>query len=150
MTDALDPRVHTAIEHACTQLMIEYARSIDFRDYDNIENLFTVDAVLVIGQRLSGRDAIVAAIKQRPGELRSRHVISNPFVDVIDARNARGICYLTLYRHYGAESLAHGPVGLNRPAAVGHFEDTFVRTPAGWRISDRVLHLAFHDPEQLS
>lgn len=149
MTDALDPRVHSAIEHECTALMIEYARSIDFRDYDNIENLFTEDAVLIIGQRLSGRDEIVHAIKQRPGELRSRHVITNPFVDVIDARNARGICYLTLYRHHGPESLAQGPIDVRGPAAVGHFEDTFVRTATGWRISYRVLHLAFSDPEQL-
>ncbi len=149
MADSLDPRVRVAIEQACTQLTIEYARSIDFRDYDNIVNLFTEDAVLVIGQRLEGRDEIVTAIKQRPGELRSRHVISNGFVDVTSERSARGICYLTLYRHEGSESLQRGPVDLKGPAAIGHYEDAFVRTPEGWRIKHRVLHLAFRDPAQL-
>jgi ketosteroid isomerase-like protein len=150
MAEALDPRIRAAIEHACTQLAMEYARSIDFRDYDNIGNLFTEDAVLFIGQRLEGRDAIASAIKQRPGELRSRHVITNVFVDVVDERHARGICYLTLYRHQGPESLQRGPVDLRGPAAVGHYEDSYVRTTKGWRIANRVLHLAFRDPAQLS
>jgi len=149
MADVMDPRIRAAIERACADLTIEYARSIDFRDYDNIVNLFTEDATLTIGQRLEGRAAIVAAMMQRPGELRSRHVISNVFVDVVDDKRARGICYLTLYRHVGPESLERGPAPLHGPAAVGHYEDSFVKTEAGWRIKHRTLHLAFRDPAQL-
>jgi ketosteroid isomerase-like protein len=148
MPDVLDPRVRLAIERACSDLVMEYARSVDFRDYDNIVNVFTEDATLVIGQRLEGHRAILDAMMQRPGELRSRHVITNVFVDVQDDRNARGICYLTLYRHLGKESLERGAVPLHGPAAVGHYEDTFARTAEGWRISHRVLHLAFRDAEQ--
>lgn len=150
MPDVLDPRIRFAIESACTGLMMEYARSVDFRDYDNIVNVFTEDATLVIGQKLTGRRAILEAMMQRPGDLRSRHVISNAFVDVLDERNARGICYLTLYRHQGPDALERGPVPLAGVAAVGHYEDTFVRTSAGWRIHYRVLHLAFRDSAQFS
>lgn len=106
--------------------------------------------MLFIGQKLEGRDAIEAAIKQRPDELRSRHVITNVFINVVNERTARGICYLTLYRHQGPESLQRGPVQLKGPAAVGHYEDSFVRTDKGWRIRNRTLHLAFRDGAQLS
>lgn len=148
MPDVLDPRVRFAIERACSDLVMEYARSVDFRDYDNIVNIFTEDATLVIGQKLEGRGAILDAMMQRPGELRSRHVMTNVFVDVQDERHARGICYLTLYRHQGKESLERGAVSLHGPAAVGHYEDTYERTAEGWRIRHRVLHLAFRDAEQ--
>jgi len=145
MPDVLDPRIRFAIERACTDLVMEYARCVDFRDYDNIVDVFTEDGTLVIGAKLAGRSAILEAMMQRPGNLRSRHVITNVFVDVQDERNARGICYLTLYRHVGPESLERGPVPFAGPAAIGHYEDTFVRTPEGWRIRYRVLHLAFRD-----
>jgi ketosteroid isomerase-like protein len=148
MPDVLDPRIRFAIERACADLQNEYARSVDFRDYDNIVDVFTDDATLVIGQKLEGRQAILDAMMQRPGELRSRHVITNAFIDVLDERNARGICYLTLYRYQGQESLERGAAPLRGAAAVGHYEDTFVRTPQGWRIRHRVLHLAFRDSAQ--
>jgi len=150
MADAMDPRVRAAIERICADLTIEYARSIDFRDYDNVAKLFTENATLTIGQRLEGRAAIAAAMMQRPGELRSRHVITNIFVDVVDDKHARGICYLTLYRHVGPESLERGPVPLRGPAAIGHYEDAFVKTPAGWKFERRTLHLAFRDSAQLT
>lgn len=148
MRDTLEPSHRSAIERACTALTIEYARCVDFRDYDNIVNVFTEDATLVVGTPLEGRSVILDAMMQRPGDLRSRHVISNGFVDIIDDGHARGICYLTLYRHRGPESLQPGPAAQRPPAAVGHYEDTFVQTTHGWRIGHRVLHLAFRDPEQ--
>jgi hypothetical protein len=34
-----------------------------------------------------------------------------------------------------------------QPAAVGHYEDRFLRTAEGWRFARRKLHLAFRNPE---
>lgn len=141
----MHPNDTAAIERACTALSHAYARAVDFRDQDALVELFTPDAILTVGESLEGRDAIRAWIRARPDEVRSRHVISNAFVDVIDADSARGIAYLTLYRHEGPESLRHGPVPLSGPAAVGHYEDRFVRTADGWRFSTRRLQLAFRD-----
>jgi hypothetical protein len=141
----MDTLERLVIERECEQLMIAYARGIDFRDYDNVASLFTEDGVLDVGTELSGRAAIQTALSQRPYELRSRHVLTNLFVDVVSADFARGICYLTLYRHSGPESLERGPVELERPAAVGHYQDRFVRTPDGFRIEQRTLHLAFRN-----
>ena len=137
------------IERACEQLSIEYARSVDFRDYDNFIELFTDDAVLDVGKRLEGKEAIRASINQRSREIRTRHVLTNIFVEVLDSTHARGISYLTLYRYVGVESTRRGAVPSVLPTAVGHYEDKFVRTSAGWRFASRILHVAFRDPPTL-
>jgi hypothetical protein len=133
------------IQRDCEALSIAYARAIDFRDYDDFVALFVEDGTLDIGAEMQGRDAIGASVAGRPDNLRSRHVLSNIFVDVVDADHARGITYLTLYR-----SLAGGsprePVESTLPAAVGHYQDQFVRTLAGWRFQSRTFHPAFRDP----
>jgi hypothetical protein len=70
-------------------------------------------------------------------------VISNVFIDVLGPDEARGISYFTLYLHHGEESLRFGPVPLTGPAAVGHYEDRFVRTGDGWRFRSRRRQVAF-------
>ena len=137
-----------AVERACTALSIGYARAIDFRDQDAFVDLFTEDAVLEIGQTLDGGDAIREFLRRRPDDVRARHVITNVFIDVLGYDDARGISYLTLYRHHGPESERFAPVPLQGPAEVGHYEDRYVRTTAGWRFRSRRLMLAFSDPEQ--
>ena len=134
------------IERACEQLSYTYARSVDFRDYDTFAELFAEDGVLDTSSELVGRAAIRASVNQRPDELRSRHVLTNVYTEVLDRDNARGLSYLTLYRHLGSESLQRGPVAFDAPAAVGHYEDRFVRTGDGWRYARRKLHLAFRNP----
>ena len=138
-----------AIERACEQLSYAYARSVDFRDYDTFAELFAEDGVLDTSAELVGRDAIRASLNKRPDELRSRHVLTNVYTEVLDQNTARGISYLTLYRHLGAESLERGPVEFDAPAAVGHYEDRFVRTDEGWLFARRKLHLAFRNPAKI-
>lgn len=135
------------IEAECAALSISYARSIDFRDYDAFADLFTEDGVLNVGRPLEGRAAIEASLTRRPDELRSRHVLTNIFIDVLSETDARGISYLTLYRHVGPESLDGKPIAFDGPAAVGHYEDRFVKTEAGWKFKRRTLHLAFRRAE---
>jgi len=142
------PDGQARIERACADLSVAYARCLDFRDYDAFLPLFTEDAVLDAGKRLEGLAAIREDLRHRPDELRTRHVISNTFIDVLSADEARGISYLTLYRYRGRESLRPMPAPLHGPAAVGHYEDRFRRTAAGWCFASRRLHLAFRDPGQ--
>ena len=132
-----------AIVKACETLSIAYARAVDFRDYDYFVTLFTEDGELDTGRPMSGRAAIAAALSHRPDELRSRHVISNVFIDVLNEREARGISYLTLYRHVGPESLKGEPIPFDGPAGVGHYEDRFEKTAEGWKFKRRKLHFAF-------
>lgn len=134
------------IEADCQALSIAYARAIDFRDYDAFVDLFAEDGVLDTGTPLEGRAAIAEALTRRPDELRSRHVLTNIFIDVLSGSEARGISYLSLYRHIGPESLKGQPVPFDGPAAIGHYEDRFVRTAAGWKFKRRKLQLAFRRP----
>jgi 3-phenylpropionate/cinnamic acid dioxygenase small subunit len=135
---------HTdTISRACEALSIAYARAVDFRDYDYFVTLFTEDGVLDTGRPLEGRTAIAEALSHRSDELRSRHVITNVFIDVLNENEARGISYLTLYRHVGPESLKGEPIAFDGPAAVGHYEDRFENTSEGWKIKRRKLHFAF-------
>ena len=137
------------IERACEKLSIEYARAVDFRDYDNFVELFTEDAVLDVGKRLEGKAAIRDSIKQRSAEVRTRHVLSNIFIEVQDSSHARGISYLTLYRHTGLDSTGRCAVPSTLPTAVGHYEDNLLRTDSVWRFKSRILHVAFRDPATL-
>jgi ketosteroid isomerase-like protein len=131
------------ITRACEALSIAYARAVDFRDYDYFVTLFTEDAVLDTGRPREGKAAIADSLSRRPDELRSRHVITNVFIDVLNENEARGISYLTLYRHVGPESLKGEPIAFSGPWAVGHYEDRFERTAEGWKFKRRKLHFAF-------
>jgi SnoaL-like domain len=136
------------IERTCEQLQYSFARYIDFRDYEGFAELFCVDGVLNVGTTIKGRAGIFASCQKRPPGLRTRHVITNPFIEVLDDTTARGICYLTLYRKVADTTPANVPLPLSSPAGVGHYEDRFARTPDGWRIASRILHIAFRDDTQ--
>jgi hypothetical protein len=135
------------IREDCQALSIAYAQAIDFRDYDDFVALFAVDGVLDLGRPMQGRNEIATSVSQRPDALRSRHVISNIFIDVIDADHARGISYLTLYRHLSTDANPPSqPIDSAGPAAIGHYQDQFTRFEEGWRFQSRTLHVAFRDP----
>lgn len=134
------------IRQQCEAVSVAYARAVDFRDYDACLALFTEDGVLDVGKPMIGRASIQKSFSKRPDELRSRHVLTNIFIDPIDPEHARGISYLTLYRHVGKESLARDPIAFDGPAAIGHYEDRFVCVNPElqtWLFESRKLHLAF-------
>ena len=131
------------IQWDCEQLSIAYARAVDFRDYEGFVALFTEDGVLDVGKPLEGRIAIEKSLSRRSDELRSRHILTNIFIDVLSRDEARGISYLSLYRHVGPESLKSDPIEFSGPAAIGHYEDHFIRTSDGWKFKQRKLHTTF-------
>ena len=135
------------VAQACTGLFIDYARYVDFGQYDSFVDLFTDDAVLNLGFEINGKEKIRKSMNKRSDQLRSRHVLSNIAIDVDDERSAHGIAYLSLYRHIGPESLLADPVMLNGPAAIGHYSNRFVLTYSGWRIATCQLEFAFKDPQ---
>ena len=143
MSAALSASARDDIERICRRLSIAYARGVDLEDYDLVADCFTKDGELDTGRPLNGREVIRGALKRRPDTLRSRHVLTNIFIEALDADRARGISYLTLYRHVGPESQKDEPIELAGPAAVGHYEDAFERSAEGWRIARRKLHFAF-------
>ncbi|MBI4766212.1 MAG: nuclear transport factor 2 family protein [Deltaproteobacteria bacterium] len=142
----MDYATQRKIEDECTKLSIAYARHVDFKEYDQFVRLFTEDGELnVTGKPVKGRVKIARSVSLRPEGLRSRHVLTNIYIKVIDEEHAEGLSYLTLYRHTGEglEGDDQGPRIISGSSAVGHYADRFIRTEEGWRFSSRVLHFAF-------
>jgi hypothetical protein len=105
--------------------------------------------VLDLGIRLDGKHAIRSSLEMRGTDVRTRHVITNIFIEVHDANHARGVAYLTLYRHVGADCAKPAPILSTQPTAIGHYEDEFVLTAAGWRFRSRILRVAFRNPNSV-
>ena len=144
----MTPVEEQPIIDACSRLFINYARFVDFGDYGQFVELFTENAILSLGFDLHGKEKIRRSMTRRPADLRSRHVLSNISIDVIDDAHASGIAYLTLYRHIGPESLDDAAIQMHGPAGVGHYSNRFERTASGWRIASCQLAFAFKDPSQ--
>lgn len=145
MIDTEDQRT---IQERCKRLMVDYARHVDFGDYERFVDLFTDDAVLDLGFKMQGKEKIRLSMSKRSAQLRSRHVLSNLAVDIESQNTASGIAYLTLYRHIGPDSLEDAAVALQGPAGVGHYASKFELTSQGWRIAACKLHFAFQDLDQ--
>lgn len=142
----MDIEARRIIEYDCTKLSIAYARHVDFKEYDQFVELFAEDGELnTTGKAVKGREKITKAMARRPQGLRSRHVLTNIYIRVIDEDHADGLSYLSLYRHTGEglDAEDQSPRIISGPAFIGHYEDRFIRTEEGWRFASRVLHFAF-------
>ena len=135
------------IEKLCEKLSISYARLLDFGQYDELAELFTIDATLNAGVLLEGRENIRLGLNKRPAKLRSRHVLTNIHTEVLDGKTAKGISYLSLYRHIGDQSLSSEVIEFDGPAAVGHYSDEFRLEDGVWKIHQRVLTMSFRNPK---
>jgi ketosteroid isomerase-like protein len=100
----MDDLERLLIERACARLVTEYCHFVDHGEAAKIADQFTEDGVWTSPENtMSGRDAIRrgSQIRQDNVERMSRHICNNLLVDVIDENNAKGVVYLTLYRHDG-------------------------------------------------
>jgi hypothetical protein len=132
------------IERACERLVTQYCHFVDHGEAERISELFTGDGVWSSPENtMTGRDAIRAgfAARQKNTKRMSRHVCSNLLIDVEDETTARGVVYLTLYRHDGEPGRRTSPSAV--PAIVGEYRDTFVKTAEGWRFQRRDTVVSF-------
>jgi hypothetical protein len=137
------------VERECERLVTLYCHYVDHGEAERIAELFSEDgrwrgpgiSMVGIDQLRKG-----FAARQANRARMSRHVCNNFVLDVIDENEATGVVYLTLYRHDGEEERAVSP--LQGPAMVGEYRDRFVRTPQGWRIADRTIHVNFVREDQ--
>lgn len=132
------------IERACERLVTEYCHVIDHGEASRVANLFAADGVWVsFEQTMDGRDAIASGFGKRQANTGriSRHVCCNLLIDVIDADNAKGVVYLTLYRDDGDPKRTVSPSAV--PTVVGEYRDQFVRTAEGWRFKRREVRTSF-------
>ena len=136
------------IERACERLVTLYTHYVDFGEGEKVAELFAEKGVWEAGPeiRFEGQSEIAEKMKGRQAMAgrRSRHVCTNLHIEVLDEDHARGLVYLSLYRHdFETDEAQHGPAPDTTPTAVGQYHDEFVRTDAGWRFSKRSAALAF-------
>ncbi|MDN3020559.1 nuclear transport factor 2 family protein [Streptomyces sp. S.PB5] len=145
----MDPLQQLLAERACERLVVDFVHRLDIGDPGSVAELFTEDGSWEWpapgdGRRCDGRAAIRAYFGSRPGDRLSRRVMSNVLVTVTSSDTATATSYFTTYR---VDGYTGGIVPPGPPVQVGHYEDTFRRSPDGtWLLASRALHLPFGGP----
>lgn len=128
------------IEHACRRLSLAFAHLNDTQAYEALANLFTEDGVfyrpLAPDAAVAGRASILKDMQKKPADLLTHHVCTNIVVDVLCADSARGLTYFTVYLQPGYDRRRALPP-FTGTVYVGIYEDQFLRTADGWKISER-------------
>ena len=110
------------------EALAEVAAAIDARDWDTLRERFTADTH-AYGVR--GADALIAQLEAFIGGVgATQHLLGNHRVTV-DGDTARSLSYGRIH-HVGA-----GPKDGAFYECLGEYDDHWVRTDAGWRISRR-------------
>ena len=99
----LSPTERHAIVAECQAIVTAFSVHADLGELEQCAALFTEDGQFERrGEMLTGRPAILAALRARPPLLHARHHCLPPHVTIRDADSADGITYFTIYRHEGA------------------------------------------------
>lgn len=132
---------HLADRLAIQDLLVAYSHAIDFQRWDELDDVFTEDAHIdytTFGGPVGPVPEIKAFLQNTmPTFAGYYHMVSTSKVD-IDGDTATAV------------TICHNPMVLPLPDGGEHvfvcglwYKDTFVRTPAGWRISSRVEEKAY-------
>jgi 3-phenylpropionate/cinnamic acid dioxygenase small subunit len=120
------------------ELLARYARALDYRNFDELEGIFTPDATFDAGGLGSptGPAAIRAMIEGTIGHLdATQHLVGKSVMEFsADGDEAEVRTYL-ISQHI--RESAPGPV--KHYFLGGEYFDRVVRTPEGWRIAYRRL-----------
>lgn len=121
-----------------------YAYGLDERRWDAWDEVFTEDAVIDF-RPMGGK-------LETPGEMRARLgrpdptwlFAQHPVTNVVIRRSGDTA---SVYSDYTVETarLTDVPGEVARVSGGGKYEDTFVRTPAGWRISERLVFMKWKE-----
>ncbi len=129
-----------------SDLLVEFARALDERDWDAYGATYAEDAVFEIGDvvRLEGRAAIqgaTASEKGVGGYAGTWHGSSNHAIS-IDGDTATTRSYLHGVHMLGSSTFHHAD-------GSGWYDCTLRRTPDGWRFTRVRIHEVWHAGEPL-
>jgi hypothetical protein len=119
------------------KLLYAYAYTYDAKDCVGWSNLFTTDAVLDLGTKVSGRDAIreacIARQKNVVGNIKTRHNMMNIVFDQLTPRSAETRTYLILtWQKPGDQTIA--------VQAAFTYRDVIVKSDDGrWLFQERKM-----------
>ena len=117
---------------AIVQLTVDYCWAIDEQNFDGLRRIFTSDAeAQMVGTDRRGIDEIIDFVRGVLTPLdASQHMLTNHAV-VVDGDRATGRCY------FHAQHIRRAAEGGRNLVIGGRYDDEFVRTVDGWRISRR-------------
>lgn len=121
-------------EHACQRLCVEFHIKIDTCRYQEIEDLFTPDAVWHhLNTTFTGKDEIRGYLSSKSPYPIVRHLLTNNLIELLDETTATGICYVTLFYALPSTEVPN----LEAPVILVTYHDTFRKTKMGWQFSSR-------------
>lgn len=125
-------------ERAIDRLLSDYAEAIDRRRWDDLDAVFSHDAVIdytASGGRRGTRDEIKTWLAEALASFAvTQHFVTNRRIDVEGDTAAASSCFFNPLGMPGDDAMAW--VG-------GWYHDRLLRTPPGWRIIERVQELAW-------
>ena len=128
---------------AIDDFLVRYAWSIDTKDFDALDTVFTPDAHIdytatggIAGSLAEIKPWLAESLAAFPA---TQHLLSNSQVTI---DGDRATARTAVYNPMGAAT-REGPLHFFFMGGV--YADEMVRTPAGWRISQRVEHFVWMD-----
>jgi hypothetical protein len=125
---------------AIKQLKARYFRLMDTKDWDAWGQVFAEDCEMVVDSRpgsaagdvmaITGRKTIVEMVRSQVGPAVTVHHGHMPEIDLTSSDTAKGIWAMEDVVELPGERMLHG---------FGHYHETYVKTPEGWKIAR--LHL---------
>lgn len=117
---------------AICNLKARYCRLLDGKDWDGWADLFTEDCEIDTrpggGTLENGRQALVSMVRQSLAEAKTAHQVHSPEI-AIEGDVAQVIWAMQ-------DRVVKGTFTLT---GYGHYHETCVRTPQGWKISKQTL-----------
>jgi len=119
-------------------LFTRYCTAIDSKQYNVLDTVFTPDAFIdytSAGGISGGPPEIKAWLEKAVGQFpMTQHYVTN-FSITVDGDSAKSRCMF--YNPMGLP-LPEGQEGLELLFFGGYYNDKLIRTPEGWRISERI------------
>jgi hypothetical protein len=126
-----------AIE-AIKQLKARYFRTLDTKDWEGFRNVLTDDVVIDTtadagGEPSTGADAFIPRLVEAIGPATTVHHGHTPEIEITSPTTARGV--------WAMEDLIRWPPGgpISAMHGWGHYSESYIKLPEGWRISSLTL-----------
>ena len=120
------------------EVLIRYATGIDSKDWPLLRSCWTDEIDVDYQQlgRFTSADVLIDVMRQLHENMGPTYHRMSNFVIAVDGDRA------TVRSYVHAVLMLQRDDSTNWVDALGHYDDVFVRTPDGWRISKRVSRTA--------
>jgi uncharacterized protein (TIGR02246 family) len=131
---------------AIRQLKARYFRTMDTKDWDGMRQVFTADVVMDTtesgGGLVTGADEFLAFLREALDGATTVHQGHMPEIELTSDTTATGV--------WALNDIVIWPNGM-RLDGYGHYHETYVKDPDGWRIASSKLtrlHTDFVMPQE--